>query len=101
MRAAGGLEALSEARAERAAVEGAADLEQPVGTAPGLAHLLGFVHPAVHQEGAVHSLSAVPTRIPARCSSASSPLRTEVESKVGVIALAGLAGWTAGGIDSG
>src|SRR3954453_11630508 len=46
----GGLETLAEAGAERAVVEGAADLEQTVGTAPGPAHLLRLVHPAVHQK---------------------------------------------------
>src|SRR4051795_2121943 len=46
----GGLEALPEAGAERAVVDGTADLEQPVGTAPGPAHLLRLGHPAVHQE---------------------------------------------------
>src|SRR5918911_5488282 len=50
MRVVGGLEALPEAGAERAVVDGAADLEQAVGPAPGPAHLLRFVHPAVHQE---------------------------------------------------
>ncbi len=46
----GGVEALPEAAAERADVDGAADLEQQVGAAPRPAHLLRFVHPAVHQE---------------------------------------------------
>src|SRR3954451_20311312 len=50
MRIVGGLEALPEADAEHAVVDGAADLEQPVGAAPGPAHLLRFVHPAVYQE---------------------------------------------------
>src|SRR4051794_1201931 len=50
VRVVGGLEALPEAGAERAVVDGAADLEQPVGAAPGPAHLLRFGHPAVHQE---------------------------------------------------
>src|SRR3954447_18734245 len=40
MRIVGGLEALPEAGAERAVVEGAADVEQQVGPAPGPAHLL-------------------------------------------------------------
>src|SRR3954465_5175332 len=40
MRIVGGLEALPEAGAERAVVDGAADLEQQVGPAPGPAHLL-------------------------------------------------------------
>src|SRR3954452_22123796 len=39
-----GEEALPEAGAERAVVDGAADLEQPIGTAPRPAHLLRFVH---------------------------------------------------------
>src|SRR4051794_21063974 len=46
----GGLETLAEAGAERAVVDRTADLEQPVGTTPGPAHLLRLVHPAVHQE---------------------------------------------------
>ena len=46
----GGLEALPEAGAERAVVDGAADLEQPIGTAPRPAHLLRFVHPAIDEE---------------------------------------------------
>src|SRR4051794_5308319 len=46
----GGLEALPEAGAERAIVDGAADLQQPIGAAPRPAHLLRFAHPAVHQE---------------------------------------------------
>src|SRR4051794_23471885 len=46
----GGLETLAEAGAERAVVDRTADLEQTVGTAPGPAHLLRLVHPAVHQE---------------------------------------------------
>src|SRR4051794_31203607 len=50
VRVVGGPEALPEAGAERAVVDGAADLEQPVGAAPGPAHLLRFGHPAVHQE---------------------------------------------------
>ncbi len=40
MRIVGGLEALPEAGAERAVVDGAANLEQQVGPAPGLAPLL-------------------------------------------------------------
>src|SRR5215217_9429031 len=50
VRVVGGLEALPEVAAERAVVDGAADLEQLVGAAPGPAHLLRLVHPAVHQE---------------------------------------------------
>src|SRR4051794_25865902 len=46
----GGLEALPEAGAERAVVEGAADLEQQIGPALGPAHLLRLGHAAVHQE---------------------------------------------------
>src|SRR5215216_5896919 len=46
----GGVETLPEAGAERAVVDGAADLEQPVGAAPGPTHLLRLGHPAVHQE---------------------------------------------------
>src|SRR5205085_9995433 len=43
-------EFLPETGAERAVVEGAADLEQPIGPAPGPAHLLRLGHAAVHQE---------------------------------------------------
>jgi hypothetical protein len=46
----GGIESLSEAGAERAIVEGAADLEQKIGPSPRPTHLLRFVHPAVYQE---------------------------------------------------
>src|SRR3954451_21777881 len=45
-----GEEALPEAGAERAVVDGAADLEQPIGTAPRPAHLLRFVHAAIDEE---------------------------------------------------
>src|SRR4051794_15830529 len=45
-----GEEALSEAGAERAVVDGAADLEQPIGTAPRPAHLLRFVHATIDEE---------------------------------------------------
>ena len=44
------LESLSEAGAERAVVNGAANLEQKIGSSARPAHLLQFVHPAVHQE---------------------------------------------------
>src|SRR5271165_6316035 len=44
------MEFLSEAGAERSIVDGAANLEQKIGAAPGPAHRLRFVHPAVHQE---------------------------------------------------
>src|SRR3954463_16320865 len=50
MRIVGGLEALPEAGAERAVVDGAADLEQPIGTAPRPAHLLRFVHATIDEE---------------------------------------------------
>src|SRR3954453_5934649 len=50
MRIVGGLEALPEAGAERAVVDGAADLEQQVGPAPGPAHLLRLGHAPVNQE---------------------------------------------------
>src|SRR5690349_10509844 len=50
VRVVGGPEALPEADAERAVVDGAADPEQPVGAAPGPAHLLRLGHPPVHQE---------------------------------------------------
>ena len=46
----GGVEALPEAAAERAVIDGAPNLQQPVGTAPRPAHVLRCVHPAVHQE---------------------------------------------------
>src|SRR4051812_13439515 len=46
----GGSEALPEAGTERAVVDGAAGPEQPVGAAPGPAHLLRLGHPPVHQE---------------------------------------------------
>src|ERR1700761_6794738 len=46
----GELEFLSEAGTECAVVDGTANLQQEVGTAPRPAHLLRFVHPAVHQE---------------------------------------------------
>jgi transposase-like protein len=54
MRIVGGLEALPEAGAERAVVDGAADLEQPVGPAPGPAHLLRLGHAPV--DGSVQRL---------------------------------------------
>src|SRR3954447_7156665 len=43
-------ESLPEAGAERAVVDGAANLEQQIGPSPRPAHLLRLVHPAVHQE---------------------------------------------------
>src|SRR3954451_18254060 len=43
-------EFLPETGAERAVVEGTADLEQQIGPAPGPAHLLRLSHAAVHQE---------------------------------------------------
>src|SRR5206468_6830655 len=43
-------ELLPETGAERAVVEGAADLEQQIGPAPGPAHLLRLGHAAVDQE---------------------------------------------------
>src|SRR3954471_4520832 len=46
----GGVETLPEAGAERAVVDGAADPEQPIGTAPRPAHLLRFVHATVDEE---------------------------------------------------
>src|ERR1700761_8193851 len=46
----GELEFLSEARTECAVVDGTANLQQEIGAAPRPAHLLRFVHPAVHQE---------------------------------------------------
>src|SRR5215217_9109958 len=50
MRIVSGEEALPEAGAERAVVDGAADLEQPIGTAPRPAHMLRFVHAAIDEE---------------------------------------------------
>src|SRR3954465_11985959 len=50
MRTVGGLEALPEAGAERAVVDGAADLEQPIGTAPRTPRLLRFVHATIDEE---------------------------------------------------
>jgi hypothetical protein len=50
VRIVGGVESLSEAGAERAVGDGAADLKQQVGAASRPAHLLRFVHPTVHQE---------------------------------------------------
>ena len=50
VRIVGGVESLSEAGAGRAVVDGAADLKQQVGAASRPAHLLRFVHPAVHEE---------------------------------------------------
>src|SRR5208337_1548071 len=46
----GGLESLSEAGAERAVIDGAANLKQKIRPSPRPAHLLRFVHPAVHQK---------------------------------------------------
>src|SRR4051794_38134504 len=43
-------EALPEAGAECAVVDGAADLEQPVGATPRPAHLLRFVHATIDEE---------------------------------------------------
>jgi hypothetical protein len=45
-----GFEELSEAGAEFAVEDGAANLEQEISTAPGPTHLLGFGHTAVDQE---------------------------------------------------
>ena len=45
-----GFEELSEAGAEFAVEDGAANLEQEIGAAAGPSHLLGFVHAAVDQE---------------------------------------------------
>jgi hypothetical protein len=65
-----GLEQVTEAGAELAVENGAADLEQEIGAAAGPSHLLGFVHAAVDRKLAVPSVSAVPTRRPARWRSA-------------------------------
>jgi len=46
----GGLELLSKAGTERAIMDGAPNLQQQVGAASRPAHLLCFVHPAVHQD---------------------------------------------------
>src|SRR3954451_17280902 len=43
-------EAPPEAGAERPVVDGAADLEQPIGTAPRPAHLLRLVHATIDEE---------------------------------------------------
>src|SRR4051812_20146082 len=45
-----GIEQMTEAGAELAIDDGAADLEQEIGAAAGPAHLLRFVHAAVDQE---------------------------------------------------
>src|SRR3954466_15739580 len=45
-----GKEALPKAGAKRAVVDGAADLEQPIGTASRPAHLLRFVHATVDEK---------------------------------------------------
>ena len=66
----GGLESLSEAGAERAIMDGAANLKHKIRPSPRPAHLLRFVHPAVHRKLAVPSVIAVPTRNPARYRSA-------------------------------
>jgi hypothetical protein len=44
------LKRLAEPGAERSIVDGAADLQQKAGAAPGASHLLALVHPAVHKE---------------------------------------------------
>src|SRR4051795_5684092 len=54
----GDLETLAEAGAERAVVEGAADLEQPIGPAPGPAHLLRLAMRRLTRKLAVPSVSA-------------------------------------------
>src|ERR1700722_7771406 len=46
----GRLELLSETGAEGAIIDGATNLKQQIGAASGPAHLLGFIHSAVHQE---------------------------------------------------
>jgi hypothetical protein len=43
-------ELLSETGAERSIIDGATNLKQQIGAASRPAHLLGFIHPAVHQE---------------------------------------------------
>jgi hypothetical protein len=45
-----GLEFLPEAGTKRAVIDGAANLEQEISTSSRPAHLLRFVHPAVHQK---------------------------------------------------
>ena len=45
-----GLESLPEAGAERAIINSAANLKQKIRPSPRPAHLLRFVHPAVHQK---------------------------------------------------
>src|SRR4051794_2678206 len=61
---------LPEAGAERAVVDGAADLEQPVGAAPGQRICCDLAIRRLTRKLAVPSVSAVPTRSPARCRSA-------------------------------
>src|SRR5208282_2916033 len=50
VRIVGWMEFLSEAGTEGAIIYGAANLKQKIGTPSRPAHLLGLVHPAVHQE---------------------------------------------------
>ena len=45
-----GLESLSVGRTERTIVDGATNLQQEIRAISRPAHLLGFIHPAVHQE---------------------------------------------------
>ena len=85
-------------RCEAYRLEGAADLQQLVGTALRPAHPLRFGHPAVHQEvgRAFGQRRADPQ--PGRCRSPSSQLRMKVESKVTTIASAGVVGLAVAGI---
>ena len=66
----GWVESLSVAGTKRAIVNRAANLEQEIGPLSPLAHLLRFIHSAVHQEIGHPSLIAVPTLNPARWRSA-------------------------------
>jgi hypothetical protein len=67
---AGGFEPLTEAGTKRPVVNCAADLQHQVGAAPRPPHLLRLVHPTIDQEIAVPSVTAVPTRMAARCRAA-------------------------------
>jgi len=70
-RVVGGDEALPEAGAKRAVVDGAADLEQPVGAAPRRDQRIccDLFMRRLTRKLAVPSVNAVPTRSPARCRS--------------------------------
>jgi anaerobic selenocysteine-containing dehydrogenase len=66
-----GFKPLTEAGAKRPVVNCAADLQHQVGASPRPAHLLRLVHPTrLTRKFAVPSVTAVPTRMPARCRAA-------------------------------